>query len=312
VNDKGETMSRLKEVGSEGGKEGGGGGKVARGPSRFDAAASGRRRVAACPAITLAARGATGGFDCRTNSCTNGCIQRAAGSSKAVSSRAPMRRPCPCPCPCACAQVNDDWIMRRLERWGRRDAMPFVGPEKAALLQGLVRQAQPQLVVEVGTMAGYSAIAMAQVRGGAAGALGCCWAAAAAGLLRAVPGWRGWSGCAAGLACRPAARASSTRPACAAGQRLSRRQAAVALPLSAGAAAWRPHHQHREGAELGAGGQALPVAGQPGPAGAGAGAERGQPGGRRLHRACTAARLQWARGRCALGRALAASPIKEG
>ena len=55
--------------------------------------------------------------------------------------------------------------MRRLERWGRRDGMPFVGPEKAALLQGLVQQAQPRLVVEVGTMAGYSAIAMAQVRG---------------------------------------------------------------------------------------------------------------------------------------------------
>ncbi len=53
--------------------------------------------------------------------------------------------------------------MRRLERWGRRDGMPFVGPEKAALLQGLVQQAQPRLVVEVGTMAGYSAIAMAQV-----------------------------------------------------------------------------------------------------------------------------------------------------
>jgi hypothetical protein len=77
----------------------------------------------------------------------------------------PLLRPCTPlpPPPCAHPQVNDDWIMRRLERWGRRDGMPFVGPEKAALLQGLVQQAQPRLVVEVGTMAGYSAIAMAQV-----------------------------------------------------------------------------------------------------------------------------------------------------
>jgi predicted O-methyltransferase YrrM len=41
--------------------------------------------------------------------------------------------------------------------------MPFVGPNKAAILQQLVQEQQPQLAVEVGTMAGYSAIKIAQV-----------------------------------------------------------------------------------------------------------------------------------------------------
>eukprot|EP00877_Chromochloris_zofingiensis_P002138 jgi/Chrzof1/11925/Cz06g14250.t1 len=59
-------------------------------------------------------------------------------------------------------EVNDDWILRRLERWGKRDAMPFLGPGKGAILQQLVRDKQPQLAVEVGTMAGYSAILIAQ------------------------------------------------------------------------------------------------------------------------------------------------------
>ncbi|KXZ55204.1 hypothetical protein GPECTOR_3g348 [Gonium pectorale] len=59
-------------------------------------------------------------------------------------------------------EVNDDWILRRLERWGRRDGMPFVGPAKGAILQRLMAERRPQLVVEVGTMAGYSALLMAQ------------------------------------------------------------------------------------------------------------------------------------------------------
>ncbi|GLC37907.1 hypothetical protein PLESTB_001503700 [Pleodorina starrii] len=59
-------------------------------------------------------------------------------------------------------EVNDDWILRRLERWGRRDGMPFIGPAKGAILQQLVADKRPLLVVEVGTMAGYSALLMAQ------------------------------------------------------------------------------------------------------------------------------------------------------
>ena len=40
--------------------------------------------------------------------------------------------------------------------------MPFVGPVKGALLQQLVRDKQPGLALEVGTLAGYSALQIAQ------------------------------------------------------------------------------------------------------------------------------------------------------
>ena len=40
--------------------------------------------------------------------------------------------------------------------------MPFVGPEKGAIIQQLVRELQPNLVVEVGSLCGYSAITLAQ------------------------------------------------------------------------------------------------------------------------------------------------------
>jgi predicted O-methyltransferase YrrM len=66
-------------------------------------------------------------------------------------------------CCCPVLQVNDDWILRRLEKWGRRENMPFLGPKKGAILQQLVQQQQPRLAVEVGSMAGYSAIVIAQV-----------------------------------------------------------------------------------------------------------------------------------------------------
>ncbi|BDA41967.1 probable transmembrane O-methyltransferase homolog at C-terminar half [Coccomyxa sp. Obi] len=59
-------------------------------------------------------------------------------------------------------EVNSDWIIRRLERWGRRDALPFIGPKKGALLQQLVREKQPRLAVEVGALCGYSTLLIAQ------------------------------------------------------------------------------------------------------------------------------------------------------
>ena len=43
--------------------------------------------------------------------------------------------------------------------------MPFIGPQKGALLQQLIRERQPRQVVEVGTMCGYSALLMAQAIG---------------------------------------------------------------------------------------------------------------------------------------------------
>ena len=46
-----------------------------------------------------------------------------------------------------------------------QDRMPFIGPEKGALLQQIIRERQPRQVVEVGSMAGYSALTMAQALG---------------------------------------------------------------------------------------------------------------------------------------------------
>lgn len=59
-------------------------------------------------------------------------------------------------------EVDDEWILRRLERWGKRDGMPFVGPKKGRILQQLVRDRAPKTAVEVGSMAAYSAILIAQ------------------------------------------------------------------------------------------------------------------------------------------------------
>jgi len=59
-------------------------------------------------------------------------------------------------------QVDDRWILSRLERWGRQDGLPMVGPVKGALLQQLVQEERPGVVYEVGTFLGYSAITMAQ------------------------------------------------------------------------------------------------------------------------------------------------------
>jgi len=59
-------------------------------------------------------------------------------------------------------ELDDGLIMARLESWGARDNMPFIGPQKAAILGGLVADKAPRMAVEVGAMAGYSAIAIAR------------------------------------------------------------------------------------------------------------------------------------------------------
>eukprot|EP00951_Prasinocladus_malaysianus_P036946 scaffold393030_cov44-Prasinocladus_malaysianus.AAC.2 len=51
-------------------------------------------------------------------------------------------------------EVDDDWIVRRLERWGRRDQLPLVGPKKGAILQQLIEEKNPKRVVEVGSFLG--------------------------------------------------------------------------------------------------------------------------------------------------------------
>ena len=59
-------------------------------------------------------------------------------------------------------QVDDKWIVKRLERWGEKDNLPFVASAKGAALQALVRERRPRAVLEIGTALGYSAIRMAQ------------------------------------------------------------------------------------------------------------------------------------------------------
>lgn len=51
-------------------------------------------------------------------------------------------------------EVDDEWILRRLERWGQRDMLPMVGPEKGQILQDLIRDRAPKHVVEVGSFLG--------------------------------------------------------------------------------------------------------------------------------------------------------------
>ena len=43
-----------------------------------------------------------------------------------------------------------------------QDGLPFVGPAKAAVLAGLVAERAPALAVEVGALAGYSALTIAK------------------------------------------------------------------------------------------------------------------------------------------------------
>ena len=59
-------------------------------------------------------------------------------------------------------QVDDKWIVKRLERWGAQDNLPFVGSAKGDVLQALIREKKPRAVLEIGTALGYSAIRMAQ------------------------------------------------------------------------------------------------------------------------------------------------------
>jgi predicted O-methyltransferase YrrM len=43
--------------------------------------------------------------------------------------------------------------------------MPFLGPTKAQLLAELISECEPRTLLEVGTLAGYSAIVMSQAAG---------------------------------------------------------------------------------------------------------------------------------------------------
>jgi predicted O-methyltransferase YrrM len=59
---------------------------------------------------------------------------------------------------------GDDAFLTRLKRAAREAGIPaiWIAPEQASLMQILLRVARARRVVEVGTLAGYSAIAMAR------------------------------------------------------------------------------------------------------------------------------------------------------
>lgn len=51
-----------------------------------------------------------------------------------------------------------DAILREVDAACRQRSIPMLGPEKAARLVEIIREVRPQLVVEVGTAIGYSAL----------------------------------------------------------------------------------------------------------------------------------------------------------
>eukprot|EP00959_Pyramimonas_sp_CCMP1952_P010293 215525-Pyramimonas_sp.AAC.1 len=59
--------------------------------------------------------------------------------------------------------VDDEWILKRLDRWGKKEDMPFLGPKKASMMQDMIKESGAKSFLEVGTLAGYSAISAAQV-----------------------------------------------------------------------------------------------------------------------------------------------------
>ncbi|MBI2866198.1 MAG: O-methyltransferase, partial [Chloroflexi bacterium] len=53
-------------------------------------------------------------------------------------------------------------VLRQIEECAQQRSWPIVGPVKGRLLEALVQRQQPQHILEVGTMVGYSAILMAR------------------------------------------------------------------------------------------------------------------------------------------------------
>ncbi len=49
-----------------------------------------------------------------------------------------------------------------MEKMAEMNSLPIIGPEKGEVLVNVVRQYQPQRILEVGTLIGYSSILMAQ------------------------------------------------------------------------------------------------------------------------------------------------------
>jgi len=59
-----------------------------------------------------------------------------------------------------------DEILKEIEGIAEKKFLPIVGPEKGRVLAKAVREARPKLVLEVGTLIGYSAILIGKELGG--------------------------------------------------------------------------------------------------------------------------------------------------
>ena len=53
-------------------------------------------------------------------------------------------------------------VLREIEAIGSKSFIPIIGPKKGKILEAAVRERKPKLVLEVGTLVGYSAILMAR------------------------------------------------------------------------------------------------------------------------------------------------------
>ncbi len=53
-------------------------------------------------------------------------------------------------------------LLRKMESLAQKNSLPIIGSEKGDVLVNLVLQYQPQRILEVGTLIGYSALLMAQ------------------------------------------------------------------------------------------------------------------------------------------------------
>ncbi len=54
-------------------------------------------------------------------------------------------------------------VLREIEEMGERSFIPVIGPKKGKILDDAVKNVKPKLILEVGTLIGYSAIRMARV-----------------------------------------------------------------------------------------------------------------------------------------------------
>ena len=56
--------------------------------------------------------------------------------------------------------IHADKVLRQIETASEKEFLPIIGPYKGKILAQEIRKAQPQHVLEVGTLIGYSAILM--------------------------------------------------------------------------------------------------------------------------------------------------------